>query len=234
MAGNRGVTPPLGSCAAMLFLGSVMEMDISNEGADLVVNLIQRPPIRENLQAGPHRDAVRRLVAGWILLCPNQHEGILSRRLVIASMNQIDEAIPLALDVALGERKYARVQPVTRAIAILVVGQLGGGEHIGQLESLLDDDTVCSPVGPGQATTSVQIRDVALVVMLHLSGQQPADYGYVHARIQPQQLFQLETLSAGTEQQRDQAIAQWRAWRAEQRRDSQGQANSSRPGNSQN
>jgi hypothetical protein len=173
-------------------------------------------------------------VAGWILHCPNLHEGILSRRLIIASMNQIDEAVPLALNVALGVQEYARAQPVTRAIAILVVGQLGGGEHIGQLEPLLDDDTVCSPVGPGQPTTSVQIRDVALVVMLHLSGQQPADYGYVHARIQPQQLFQLETLSVGTEQQRDQAIAQWRAWRAEQRRDSQGQVNSSRPGNSPN
>ena len=28
----------------------------------------------------------------------------------------------------------------------------------------------------------VQVRDVALVVMLHLTGQRPADYGYLHAR----------------------------------------------------
>jgi hypothetical protein len=212
--GNQ--VPPLGSCATMLFLGSVSEMEVSDQGAFLVEGLIQRPPIRESLQGGQHQNAVRRLVVGWILHCPNQNEEILKHRLYMASLNQLQEVVPWALSVAHGEQNYARLQPVTRAMAILLIGQLGRKEHIQKLESLIGDKTVCTIAGPAQPNTNVQIRDVALVVMLHLSGQRPADYGYVHARIQPQQMFQLQTYAVENEEQRAAAIDKWHAWREEQ------------------
>jgi hypothetical protein len=130
-------------------------------------------------------------------------------------MNQLHEAVPLALSVAIRDQKYARAQPMTRAVAILLVGQLGQRRDVDQLERLLEDSTVCAQISPGQSTTTVQIRDVALVVMLHLTGQRPADYGYVHAQLQSQQVFQLETLSVANEQQREKALSQWRSWRAQ-------------------
>ena len=213
--GDRSVSPQLGTCATMLFLGSLAETDVSERGAVLVENLIQRPPIRENLQAGNYRDAIRRLVVGWIMYCPNQNEVILNRRLYMASMNQLPETLPLALEVAHAAGNYASVQPPTRAAAVLLVGQLGGAGHVQRLEPLLEDATVCSVAAPGQAATSVQIRDVALAVMLHLTGQRPADYGYVHARMQPEQMFQLPTLSIENDQQRVRALDNWRAWRRE-------------------
>jgi hypothetical protein len=57
----------------------------------------------------------------------------------------------------------------------------------------------------------VEVRDVALVIMLKLTDQQPADYGYVNA--QPASL-QLQTLYRENDGQRDEAIAKWRAWRS--------------------
>jgi hypothetical protein len=213
--GDRTVLPQLGTCATMLFLGSLPETDVSERGAVLVENLIQRPPIRENLQAGNYRDAIRRLVVSWIMYCPNQHEVILNRRLYMASMNQLHEALPLALEVARSAGNYASVQPPTRAAAILLIGQLGGAEHVQLLEPLLEDTTLCAAAAPGQALTSVQIRDVALVVMLHLTSQRPADYGYVHARMQPEQMFQLQTLSIENDEQRVRALDKWRVWRRE-------------------
>jgi hypothetical protein len=213
--GDRTASPQLGTCATLLFLGSIAETEVTERGAVLVENLIQRPPIRENLQAGNYRDAIRRLVVGWIVHCPNQNEVILNRRLYMASMNQLHETLPLALDVAHAAGNYTAVQPPTRADAVLLVGQLGSDEQVPLLESLLDDATVCATAAQGQAATNVQIRDVALVVMLHLTGQRPADYGYVHARLQPELKFQLQTLSIENDEQRVAALDKWKAWRRE-------------------
>jgi hypothetical protein len=52
------------------------------------------------------------------------------------------------------------------------------------------------------------------VVMLHLTGQRPADYGYLHARLQPQQAFQMQTLHAENDEVRAKAVAKWRKWKA--------------------
>lgn len=215
--GDRSAAP-LGSCAALLFLGTAAEMTISDHGAMLVENMIQRPPIREALAAAGAQDAVRRLVSGWILNCPNESEHILARRLNLASTIDLEEALPLALAVAVGDPQYASVPPTTRAQAIMLVGQFGGREHVRRLEPLLEDATVCMPLQaqqlPGRPMANVQVRDVALVVMLHLTGQRPADYGYVHARLQPQRTFQLQTLHRENDEQRAEAVAKWRAWRA--------------------
>jgi hypothetical protein len=217
MSGNRSIAPPLGSCAAIVFLGSVSEIDVSDRGAVLIENLIQRPPMSESLGAGAPHDSVRRLVSGWIRHCPNTNEAILARRLQLMSAINLKDALPLALDVAGGDEQYTHVMPTTRAAAILAVGQFGAAEHVEKLEPLLEDATVCMPLQApqqGQPVPNVQVRDVALVVMLHLTGQNPSEYGYLHARLQPQQAFQIQTLHAANNQVRADAIAKWKAWRA--------------------
>jgi hypothetical protein len=215
--GDRGAVPPLGSCAAMLFLGTAAEMNVSDRGATLLENMIQRPPLREAIAvAAETPDAVRRLVSSWILHCPNKSEMILLRRLSLASAIDLKEALPLALAVAGGDPQYASVPPTVHAVAILLIGQIGNREHVNHLEPLLEDTTVCMPVQapiPGQPAPNVQIRDVALVVMIHLTGQRAADYGYIHARLQPQRMFQLQTLHRENDEQRVAAAAKWRTWR---------------------
>ena len=217
MSGNRSIAPPLGSCAAIVFLGSVSEIDVSDRGAVLIENLIQRPPINELLAAGGPQDSVRRLVSGWVRHCPNKNEAILARRLQLMSAINLKDALPLALAVAAGDEQYANVMPMTRASAVLAVGQFGGVEHLEKLEPLLEDATVSMPLQapqPGQRVPNVQVRDVALIVMLHLTGQKPTNYGYLHARQQPLQAFQIQTLQAANDQVRTEAIAKWKAWRA--------------------
>jgi hypothetical protein len=211
---NRDVAPPLGSCAAMLFLGSIGGVEVSYRGHMLVEHLIQRPPIRDSLQIGNYRTALRRLVVGFILHCPNHHEALVGRRIYLASTNDLKEALPLALAVVGGDEKYASVQPMTKAAAMLLIGQFGGPEHVEHVEPLLEDSTVLRlSQAPGQAG-NIQIRDVALVVLVTLTGQLPADYGYVNARMQAQKMYQLPTLHVASDELRAQAAAKWRAWRA--------------------
>ena len=214
--GNRAVAPPLGSCAAMVFLGSVPEIDVSDTGAHLIENLIQRPPMNEALAAGAPHDVVRRLVIAWILHCPNNSEAIVATRLQLMSALNLKGGLPLALAVARGDKEFADFGAPARAWAVLMVGQFGGPEHAEQLEPLLNDTRVCRPLQvaqPNQPAPNVQVRDVALCVMLQLTGQKPAEYGYLHARLPPQRAFDLSSLHAADDQVRTAAAAKWKAWR---------------------
>jgi hypothetical protein len=129
----------------------------------------------------------------------------------------LEECLPLALAIAGGDPQYVRATPLTRANAALFVGQLGSRKYLDQLEPLLEDSTVCmGRMGQvdGQNGATVQVRDVALVVMLHLTEQSPADYGYVAARLQPPRVFDIQSLYRQTDKEREIAIKKWRSWRA--------------------
>jgi hypothetical protein len=212
--------PPLGSSAALLFLGSVSEIEVSDTAAALIENLLQRPPIMETLKSNDRQDAVRRLAVAWLMHCPTKNEGILLQRLNIISVVGLEEALPLARAVIGGEAPYKRAQPATRAMAVLVVGQFGQAEDIDRIEPLLTDAASCGMLPqqlPGQ-NISVQVRDAALVAMLQLTGQRPPDYGYLNARLQqPMKMYLLQSLFRENDEQRVEAIAKWRQWRAAQK-----------------
>jgi hypothetical protein len=204
---DRGASPPLGSCAAMLFLGSLREMNVSDASVGSLEMLIQRPQMRELLQ----------LVVGWVLNCPNKSDNALRCRLNLIAAAALDEALPLPLSIIARAPGSSRAAPLMTAQAALVIGQLGNRTHIDQLEPLLDDASVClqgQVLRPGQPQSPVQVRDVALVVLLHLTEQSPAEYGYVTARLQQPRTFDLQSLYRNNDQQRTAAIAKWRAWRA--------------------
>jgi hypothetical protein len=215
MASERGAAPPLGSCVAMLFLGSVSEVTVSDTAAQLTQSIVESAQIREAMQNEKTQEPVRKLVVGWLLNCSNKNENVLRQRLTMISANGLVQALPLALAIVGGDPQYLHVQPLARAEAALIVGQLGKREHIDRLEPLLEDTTVClqspTPV-PGQPAHTVQVRDVALVVMLQLTQQNAADYGYLNARLQPTRTFQMQTLFRDSDEERAKAIAKWREW----------------------
>lgn len=224
LPGGGQAAPTLGSCATMIFLGSVPEGQITDRGAAYVQRLIQMPPILQPVRKATRDDAVRRLVVAWVMECPNKSAAILQQRLYLATALELSEAVPLALGVALNDPPRIAADPMLRVVALTVVAQLGGMAEAEKLEPLLADDTVCrqnvgAPGGPAAVGRQVQIRDVALVAMLFLTNQDPAQYGYVHARRQAQQLMDLGSLFIETDDQRIAAIAKWRDWKAQQNRD---------------
>jgi hypothetical protein len=220
LPGAGGAESPLGSCATILFLGAAGEIKISDSGIVNIDGLIQRPPLSNSLRADSVQDPVRRLVVSWILYCPSQNEGVLARRLALVANLNLAEGVALALGVVKGDPKYPAASPGTKALALQLIGQFGGREHVAELEPLLEDVSVCiqpHAPAPGQQVVSVQIRDVALAVMLLLTDQQPARYGYASARlVMPQRIYQLPSLGRTSDEERAQSIAQWRAWRASQ------------------
>ena len=139
IAGNRSVAPPLGSCAAMMFLGSVSEIDVSDSGAVLVENLIQRPP--DQRSAGRQAAARRRAATRRRLdpHCPNKNEDILQRGCSSCRRQSERGSAAGAGRAPAATRNMQTMQPATRARRVLLVGQFGGPEHVEQLEPLLED-----------------------------------------------------------------------------------------------
>jgi hypothetical protein len=215
--GERTDAPPVGSSAAMLFIGSLPEMNITNAAASFVHNIIQRPPVRAALSPDGSQPALHKLVVHWVLQCPNKSEEVLRERLSIIQATNLADALPLAVQVCSNDPQFLHITPLTKALAVLTIGQLGSRQNVPQLEPLLDDPTICLPAQvqvPGQPATSVQLRDVALVEVLALTDQAPADYGYTAARTTTPRMFQLQTLYRENDTQRVEAVAKWREWRA--------------------
>jgi hypothetical protein len=142
----------------------------------------------------------------------------------LISSNQLTEALPVALSAATADPKLPRVSPYVRMNALLVGGQLGKREHVDRIEPVLDDATVVIAGGAagkpgGAAGVDVQMRDVALVIMLRLTGQRPIDYGYANAQAQIQASNPLNpaALFPRSAEQRQAAILKWRQWKAAQK-----------------
>ena len=246
VAGDRGATPSVGSCATMLFLGSVPQINLSDTAASLIENLIQRPPIRPLVQADnaesqdgtkkqdavQKEDAARKLVIGWLMNCPNKSEDILRQRLGIIQTLGIKDALALPLSVVSSDPQNLHVLPITKALAAQTIGMLGTREHVDRLAPLLEDSSICIPLQlqvPNQPALNVQVRDVALCQMLLLTQQQPSDYGYVKAQLQSPRNFPLQTLYRENDQQRTEAIAKWRTWWAVHKNDVKANAKADKP-----
>jgi hypothetical protein len=88
--------------------------------------------------------------------------------------NNIQEAIPFLIRTS----KSTDLQVYTRAQALIGVGKLGTKDQIPLLESLLEDDTKIVNSRINNQISSVQIRDVALAMTLHLSGKDPREWGF--------------------------------------------------------
>jgi len=218
-SGQRSAAPPLGSCATMLLLGSLPDRGGSERGAIGIAELAQRPPIREAIlgDATPQNSIIRRLLLTWVTDCPVRHDQVLHGRLNLISTYKLAEALPLAVSVARGEPPFLTAAAHNRVMAILAVGRFGSRAQVDDLEPLLEDDTLWAMAGqPGQPGNprAVQVRDVALATMLHLTGQRHSDYGFVGVQRNPQLLFNPQTLGLTDDVARAAAATKWREWRA--------------------
>jgi hypothetical protein len=181
------------------------------------LGLTQIPPLNEAIAPNQPATAVRRLVAAWIVHCPNRSEALLEQRLQVMIQQQLEDALPLALEIIERNPKYLTVGPSLQMNALLAVGKLGSDKHVDAIEPLLEDR---GELRLGQqintlppTASSIQVRDVALAVLLHLTEQQPLTYGFMHAQANPLMVFDLRTLTLENDEQRATAIERWRAWR---------------------
>jgi hypothetical protein len=102
-----------------------------------------------------------------------------SPMLNLARALKVKEAVPMALQGAMA----TNIQAWERAAALFYIGEVGSKEDITRLEPLLKDTAACGDCGVNSTMLHAEIRDVALGVMVHKSGQSLAEYGFPYFQI---------------------------------------------------
>jgi hypothetical protein len=115
--------------------------------------------------------------------------------------------------VAAGKMLDARTEAYYRQYAILTLAKLGTKRDLPRLEKLLGDRAICSTHTVDDVTYVTQFRDIALVAMLHLDGEDPAEYGFTNLRAHNDYVYSPYTIGFAEEADRQAAFAKWEAFR---------------------
>lgn len=195
----------LGSIVAMLFVTCHPDVTLPEPVQNTTLSYLNFPAFQTAIASGQRVDVLKSLLAGWILRGKSQP----LQTMGLALRYQIPAGIVPAIEVI--EKKQDQAQ--VRMQAMLVVGRFGSKKNIPLLESQLTDTEAVPYRVKNMPPT--EARDVALAVLVKLTGQKPADYGYTRAQENPQYLFNLQSLGFADEAARQAALDKWKTWRTE-------------------
>jgi hypothetical protein len=139
-------------------------------------------------------------------------------------MTAIDLNLTEILQYALCQLKDPKASTQSRAAAAVVVARFGGRKHIPDLESALGDTGITGRLqwssGNKHVETTTRVQDVALAMLVGLTGQKYADYKFLAADnpmfdplVRPATWLRIAFANDTT---RRVALRQWEAWKGHQ------------------
>ncbi len=210
--GAGSTSPSVGTACALLFAASLGEVRTNYYTSSCLNNLILMDDLGRLLgETSPQREPLRRLVGLWIRSCEVASP---MQRLSLAARFDLPEGLDAALDMI-----HARVGGRQLQYAIFYVAKTGGSDEIALLEELLHDETELDTRRTSDAIVTTRIQDVALVAVLHLTGQNPVEYGFDKLRDNSQFLYQPDTAGFSSDEARREALMSWWRWRSENLRE---------------
>ncbi len=205
------------SLAALLLVGGDPAMSLNSVGGYQMYSLLQQSQTGRAITSGKRSPMIRKLFGAW-LLGQAENPTLARNGLLLALRYQMKEA-GLQLAGTLLEKKVTSSSLAsTQGYAILTIGRFGDHGNVKQLEAMLENDTVCHSWHNGKFKEAirVQIRDVALAVLIHLTGQEHKEYGFQLIRKSSTTLFSIYTCGFPEESKRRTALAKWKQWSMEQ------------------
>ena len=202
----------LGTITTLLLIGSEGDVLISDKVGVLVNNLISRPVFSRSMQARATQPLLRKLLGDWVAKSALMRSAsVQTKNLRLAMAYNLQEGLKPALQIV--HQTTATLE--TRVYAALAIGQLGSRENLPDLEPLLKDKSIYRrsvPINNIRKQIDVQMRDVALAVMLHLTEQELSDYGFGSAKTSDGKLFDPSSLLFLNDEDRSVALAKWKKW----------------------
>lgn len=202
---RRGPQVPAATLAAFLLVAADDDVPISATAGDYLYRFCQQRAVEQSF-ARNSGGVLRRLFVAWIERRFSPDSLVAYRNLLLAMENDVPEALAPATALLSGGGGQAYLLPW----AILAVGKFGGAEQMPVLEPLLNDSRSIAAPNRGRQDLDAEVRDVALAVLVHLSGQPLADYGFSQARMQPTYLMVADSLGFNDPAARDRALKKWR------------------------
>jgi hypothetical protein len=209
--------PSVGSLAAILFAAADPRVTLSNELVNYMGSYSYQESFQQAITSGPRVLMLRKLLGAWVGRSMGTAGEFTS--LVLALRYDLPEGLNPAMNVLSGTGAQSQVT----MYALLIVGKFGQGTfgqegHLDALERLLGDTTTCLSYQVNNEQFRTEVRDVALAVMVHLTGQDMKDYGFTRLQRNNQMLFNPGTLGFRDSDDRYAGIDKWKDWSAKQRR----------------
>jgi hypothetical protein len=178
-----------------------------------ITNLFYQSGIREMLTA-KGRTPFKKLVLGWMSRQPEDHT--LGHILSTASNMNMPEVVEIAEKVVRSKKTGAQ----GHAHGMVILGKSGGKKYIELFESFLDDKGNVSSFGIGNNLRgSTEVRDVALAMLVHVTGQKHTEYDFTFSRETGYSLlFNAPFLGFTTPEERTAAFNKWQQWKVKQPR----------------
>ena len=207
--GARGENDvPVASVATLLMLGADTQLAVPDRGRVRVYPLVNYSNFTEQVSRGKNSVLLKKLLAAWIARGSSGQYAL--QDMWIALRYQIPEGIKPALTILTDEKFKQR--PQVREFALLVVAKFGNRSHVKVLEPLLSDASSSDSSSSFRKRARVEVRDVALATMIHLSGQKLKGFGFEKASEKFFDQFDVDSLGFSTDAKRKIALAKWRVW----------------------
>jgi hypothetical protein len=236
-AATAGMSPA--TLAVFLFIMLDPQTELSG-GANSLMSVVLRQSQISDMLSEEGNSAFRRLMTRWIAdadeVPPSQRvhvavtysleTGVVPALELIRSQargSQIQNAI-FAIAKLGGPDHLADLEPLLVDDSVLAEHQQGNAarhlpsqvrevaRHLAEFEAQQYVDAMHADAPDAEEVAySSLVCDVALVAMLHLTGQNPHDYGFT--KLRPNKYFyEHNTAGFDSQQQRARALSQWRLW----------------------
>lgn len=203
---------PIASCIALMLLGSESETRLIRATSTNISDALDDPRFSKLITDGVHAAIVREVTSEWL-----KRSGIAADRPLLFS---IQHELPVGRSIA-----HRIIESQSRRqdmyYSLLCLARLNDPEDLPLVESLLETPTTLWPprsqlvqrLLPDRdvdSSFSVQTRDVALAVAIHLRGAAPEDFG-IPVRASAVTFFVVDSLGFDNDETRAVALAKYRA-----------------------
>ncbi len=173
ISGGKSIS--LASVCAMFFVGSDSQVTLT-EGSAIQLNMAvsSRPTIRTAIVGGGHSAATaRRVLGGW--LSRDATASVMYQKLALAMQLDLKEGLEPAVHALHQSNKAIH----NKQIALAIIVKFGGGKELPDVESCMNDSTLCATmVLSNQQQSETQFRDMALAAEIELQRQDPKAFGF--------------------------------------------------------
>jgi hypothetical protein len=206
-ARNRRAVP-VGSVAALFFIGAQPEVAISDTFVSYLHTFSYQPSFRSAMLSTEKAAPLRKILGAWIARPAgpvNSYQNF---------MLSLQFGLKEGLAPAVAMLRDGASQPHMAQYAMLLVGRFADKEGIPLLLPFLEDQNLLGSYSVNDQEVRTELRDVALAVLVHLTQQDHALYGFDHLQKNSEMVFQPVTAGFTDPLKREAALARWRDWAA--------------------
>jgi hypothetical protein len=219
--GVAGTVAPESFALALFLMSYPILRDNRVQFSRYAYPMCHQQNIRQTLMANDDTGRVlRRLVAGWI--SAETDAAVQMQGMQLALSFDLPELFPVAKRLAAN----AQIPGYTRAQALSVVAKYGGKKEISFLERFLDDKSHVTTYHVSKDNKPVvyktEIRDWALALLIHLTGQPLRDYPFpvlqvmrVAGNLDPVRSYTPYYFGFSDASEREVVFKKWQQWRVE-------------------